>query len=132
MYEGGLTSVRLLFWKALFGLFAFDALGLSRNFAMLHRIVSTWEMANEDARPDITDLVCNAVNHACAWYPKRALCLQRSVVTTCILRNCGIPAEMVLGAQRLPFKAHAWVEVHGRAINERTDVQATYGVWERC
>jgi len=39
---------------------------------------------------------------------------------------------MVLGAQKFPFRAHAWVEVGGRAINERNNVQARYGVWERC
>ena len=39
---------------------------------------------------------------------------------------------MVLGAQKLPFKAHAWVEVDGRPINERSNVQGTYAVWDRC
>ena len=124
--------MRFLFWKAMVGLAAFDLLLLARNFATLHRIVRNWGVSGKEAPADVSNRVCDAVNHACAWYPKRALCLQRSVVTTCILRNCGIPAEMVLGAQKLPFKAHAWVEVHGRPINERIDVQATYGVWERC
>jgi hypothetical protein len=53
-------------------------------------------------------------------------------VTTCLLRTCGIPAQMVIGAQEFPFKAHAWTEVDGRAINERRDVQKVYLVWERC
>jgi hypothetical protein len=39
---------------------------------------------------------------------------------------------MVLGAKNNPFKAHAWVEVNGRSVNERNDVQMKYGVWERC
>jgi len=43
-----------------------------------------------------------------------------------------VPAQMVIGAQKLPFKAHSWTEVNGRAINERFDVQKVYGVWERC
>ena len=34
--------------------------------------------------------------------------------------------------RNLPFKAHAWVEVDGRAVNERSNVQATYAVWDRC
>lgn len=124
--------MRLLFWKAIFGLLAFDALRLGHNFAILHRVVRAWKVTHGDASPDVIDRACAAVNHACVWYPKRALCLQRSVVTTCLLRGCGVPAQMVLGAQKLPFKAHAWVEVDGRAINERMDVQAIYGVWERC
>lgn len=121
-----------LFWKAFLGLLAFDVLLLGRNFARLHRIVRGWKVASREVPQDIVDQVCKAMNHACVWYPKRALCLQRSVVMTCMLRSYGVSAQMVLGAQRLPFKAHAWVEVDRQAINERTNVQALYGVWERC
>ncbi len=124
--------MRVLFWKALIGLIAFDSLLLVRNFATLHRIVRSWNVNDKGAADDVTDRVCDAVNYACSWYPKRALCLQRAAVTTCLLRSCGVPAQMVIGAQKLPFKAHAWVEVNGRAVNERTDVQTIYGVWERC
>ena len=121
-----------LFWKALIGLLAFDLLLLGRNFTRLHRVVRNWKVADRQAPRDIVDRACQAVNYACVWYPKRALCLQRSAVMTCLLRGYGVPAQMVLGAQRLPFKAHAWVEVEGQAINERANVQALYGVWERC
>src|SRR5712664_4492673 len=103
--------MRFLFWKALIGLVAFDSLLLVRNFATLHRIVRNWKLSARKVSPGTTDRICDAVNRACSWYPKRALCLQRSAVTTCLLRNCGVPAEMVIGAQNLPFKAHAWVEV---------------------
>ena len=98
----------------------------------MHRLVGSWKLSVREA-PDktVTD-VCAAVNYACAWYPKRALCLQRSAVTTCLLRSCGVSATMVLGAQSLPFKAHAWTEVRGTAVNERRDVQKYYVVWEKC
>ena len=124
--------MRSHFWNALFGLVAFDLLLIFRDFATLHRIVRNWNVSRKEPSADVTERVCEAVNRACVWYPKRALCLQRSTVTTCLLRSCGVPAQMVLGAQKLPFKAHAWVEVNGRAVNERTDVQTIYGVWERC
>jgi len=132
MSEGRMSSVGIVFWKALLGLLAYDLFGLGRKFARLHRTVRNWPVASKIARPDIIDRVCEAVNYACVWYPKHALCLQRSVVTTCLLRSYGVPAQMVLGAQRLPFKAHAWVEANGRVLNERSNVQAIYGVWERC
>lgn len=132
MSEGRIAPVGMVFWKALIGLLAFDLFGLGRNFSRLHRIVRNWPIATNIARPDVTDRVCQTFNYACAWYPKQARCLQRSAVTTCLLRNCGVPAQMVIGAQKLPFKAHAWVEVKGQALNERTDVQTIYGVWERC
>jgi len=124
--------MRFVFWKALVGLVAFDLVLYSRDFATLHRVVRSWKLKGTRAPQDVTSRVCDAINRACTWYPKHALCLQRSAVTACLLRSCGVPAQLVLGAQKLPFKAHAWVEVDGTAINERTDVQSIYGVWERC
>jgi hypothetical protein len=121
-----------LLWKALFGLLAFDLFGLGRDFARLHRTVTNWPVAKRMAPPEIVDRACDALNYACAWYPKHALCLQRAVVTTCLLRSYGVPAQMVLGAQKLPFKAHAWVEVDGWAINERSQIHETYSVCDRC
>ena len=124
--------MNFLILKALLSLLAFDARGLDRNFPKMHRFVSKWPVATQDPSDHAVELVCEAVNHACAWYPMRVRCIQRSAVTTCLLRSCGVPAQMVMGAQVLPMKAHAWTEVNGRAINERRDVQRVYAVWERC
>jgi|SRR5712692_8393017 len=124
--------MRLLFWKAFIGLLVFDMLLLGRRFARLHHTVHSWPVVRRGESPFTALELCDAVNHACIWYPKRVLCLQRAAVTACLLRNYGLPAEMVLGAQKFPFKAHAWVEVNGRALNERRDVRTIYGVWERC
>lgn len=121
----------ILFCKAFLGLLVFD-LFVGDNFGRLHRVVRSWKVASTGAAPKTVVRVCDAVNHACSWYPKRALCLQRSAVTTCLLRSEGVPAQMVLGAQKLPFKAHAWVEVDGLVVNERAEIQTTYAVWERC
>lgn len=120
-----------LFVRALFALLAYDLLSTVCRFQTLYSWVKRWRVA-ASAEPDAVDRVCTAVNYACVWYPKQALCLQRSFVTTYLLRKHGVPAQMVLGAQKLPFKAHAWVEVDGRAINERSNVQTTYAVWDRC
>jgi hypothetical protein len=121
----------MLFFQALVALIVYDVLTATRPFWTLHSTVKQWKVAKKCAGEGTIDRVCAAVNYACVWYPKQALCLQRSFVTTYLLRKQGVPAQMVLGAQKLPFKAHAWVEVEGRAVNERSDVQA-YGVWERC
>jgi len=120
-----------LFIRALYLLLAYDLLSVVCRFQTLHSMVKRWKVIGSTG-PDTIDRVCMAVNYACVWYPKQALCLQRSFVTTHLLRKHGIPAQMVLGAQKLPFKAHAWVEVDGQAINERSNVQATYAVWDRC
>jgi hypothetical protein len=120
-----------LFLKALFNLFVYDIVNTIRPFKAIPSAVKAWKVADKPGDKGTVRRVCAAVNYACVWYPNRVLCLQRSFVTTYLLRKQGVPAQMVLGAQRLPFKAHAWVEVNGRAINERSYVQAIYGVWER-
>ncbi len=122
----------ILFFQALFMLLAYDVLSAVCRFQTLHSMVKGWKVTGNPADSETIDRICMAVNYACVWYPKQALCLQRSFVTTYLLRKQGVPAHMILGAQKLPFKAHAWVEVAGRAVNERSNVQATYAVWDRC
>lgn len=124
--------MRILVGKALIGLLIFDVLRLGSNFPRLLGALRKWTVRPKQVRAGLIEQVCEAVNHACVWYPKRVLCLQRSAVTTCLLRSFGVPANMVLGTQILPFKAHAWTEVNGVAVNERRDVQNTYLVWQRC
>ena len=122
----------ILFLQALFMLLAYDILNAICRFKTIYHMVRGWKVNRRTDGLHDTDRVCMAVNYACVWYPKQALCLQRSFVTTYLLRKRGLAAEMVLGAQKLPFKAHAWVEVDGRAINERSNVRATYVVWDKC
>src|SRR5205823_1201857 len=98
----------------------------------LYLTVKGWKVANQTADQHKVHQVCAAVNYASVWYPKQVLCLQRSFVTTYLLRRCGVSAQMVLGAQKLPFRAHAWVEVDGQVVNERSNIQGIYGVWDRC
>jgi hypothetical protein len=49
-----------------------------------------------------------------------------------LMRLRGWPAELVLGVRRMPFAAHAWVEVRGRVVNDDPRVQRQYSVLERC
>ena len=121
-----------LFLEALFGLLAYDILNAFCPFRTLYSLVRDWNVSGRASASNTIDRVCTAVNYACVWYPKRALCLQRAFVTTYLLRKSGVRASMVLGAQKLPFKAHAWVEVEGRVINERSNVQGIYAVLDRC
>lgn len=122
----------ILFFQALGMLLVYDVLSAFCRFRIVYSTVKGWKVHGGTQGSRIIDQVCTAVNYACVWYPKQALCLQRSFVTTCLLRKHGVAAQMVLGAQKLPFKAHAWVEVNGRPINERSNVKVTYAVWDRC
>ncbi len=78
------------------------------------------------------DAICSAMDVACVIYPKRVLCLQRSVSTAIFLRRHGVPAEMVIGAQMLPFKSHAWVEVSGVVVSDKPYMHEIYRELERC
>ena len=120
----------MIFLNALLTLFVYDILRTFCQFTTISAAVKTWKVMGNTGDQEEIDRVCKTVNYACVLYPKQTLCLQRSFVTTYLLRKHGIPAQMVLGAQKRPFKAHAWVEVNGQAVNERSSVQA-YGVWER-
>ena len=124
--------MRLLVWRVLVRLAVFDLMGLGRNFQAMHRFICTCRVREQIPPSDAVEKVCDAVNRACVWYPRRVRCLQRSVVTVSLLRHIGVPAKMAMGAQTYPFTAHAWTEVDGRAINEHREVQKIYAVWERC
>ena len=60
------------------------------------------------------------------------LCLQRSAATAYLLKQFGASAQLVIGAQQMPFKAHAWVEIDGRVVNDKSYVREMYAVLDRC
>jgi hypothetical protein len=76
--------------------------------------------------------ICHAVDLACVFYFKEARCLQRSAAATILLRKAGLPAEMVIGVQPIPFRAHSWVEVAGRIVNDKPYTSSMYIVMDRC
>jgi hypothetical protein len=119
---------RLLVVKAWLGLALFDVILTVRSFEVLCRMVGRWprKPQRHEANSMPVGTVCSAVERACVWYPKRALCLQRSAVTACILRGEGVDAHMVVGVRTIPFLAHAWVEVRGAVINDWPRVRQLY------
>jgi hypothetical protein len=76
--------------------------------------------------------ICHAMDIACVFYPKRVLCLQRAAATTLLLRRHGWQAEMVIGTQILPFRSHAWVELDGVVVNDKSYLREIYQQMERC
>ena len=76
--------------------------------------------------------IVRSVNLACAFYFKKVLCLQRAAVTTCLLRKAGIAAQLVIGVQTLPYGAHAWVEVDGNVVNDKSYTPQMYSPLSRC
>jgi hypothetical protein len=113
-------------------LIRFGIILLTRSFGALHHQVSTYPLRElMPFGPDAEQIVA-AFQVACIWYPKPVRCLQRSAALTCLLRNHGVPARMVIGTQKLPFKAHAWVEVNGQVLNDKEYTPEIYAVLDRC
>lgn len=110
----------------------FDLYFVRANFSTLYDKVRNYPIGRQPAGPDAIERICSAVDMACIWYWKQVLCLQRSAATACLLKQYGVAAQMVVGAQLKPFKAHAWVEVNGRVVNDKSYVPEIYTVLDRC
>ena len=109
-----------------------DCLMHFNGFRRIHTAVRAQpirRVANlQESDPELS----RAVDFACVFYFKRVLCLQRSAATTVLLRRHGWKAEMVIGAQLLPFQSHAWVEINGRVVNDKPYITEIFQVLERC
>jgi hypothetical protein len=102
------------------------------NFRSLYDRVRGYPLGRKAPEPALVEQICSAVDMAAIWYPKQVLCLQRSAATACLLKAYGVRAQMVIGAQQMPFKAHAWVEVAGRVVNDKPYTPEMYAVLDRC
>ena len=124
--------MRFLVLRAYGKLILFDLYLARGNFEALYDKVRHCPIREDRAMPDAARRICSAIDMACIWYWKEARCLQRSATTTCLLKQHGVPAQMIIGAQQLPFKAHAWVEVEGRVVNDKPYMREMYAVLDRC
>jgi hypothetical protein len=121
-----------LILKAYLKLIHFDLYLARGNFAALYDKVRKYPVGEQVPAPGAVERICSAIDMACIWYWKEALCLQRSAATACLLKKYGVPAQLVIGAQQIPFKAHAWVEVGGSVVNDKPYTSEMYAVLDRC
>jgi hypothetical protein len=123
------TPSRIMVFSAFVGLCLFDFLLSAVSMESMCKTVKRWPIKQRTSQEDRTALIgklCTAVDTACVWYRRKALCLQRSAVTSCMLKAWGIAAEMVLAARPMPVMAHAWVEVGAAVVNDRPTVKKFY------
>jgi len=99
-------------------LFYFDWVMHVRGFDRTYLAIRKRRDRSREKREDVA-VLCRASDLACVFYFKRVRCLQRSAATADLLRRRGWDAEMVVGAQLLPFQSHAWVEVDGVVVNDK-------------
>jgi Transglutaminase-like superfamily len=117
--------------RAYLMLILFDHYVGAGDFLALHTKVRTCPSTMRMPTPGTVGIVLSAVDMACIWYWKEVLCLQRSAVTAYLLKRQGVPAQMVIGVQQIPFKAHAWVEVDGAVVNDKLYTPEMYAALER-
>lgn len=108
-----------------------DWLMWRRDFKSVYSIVGGMK-ARPSTRLIPSEKLCLAVDYASVFYIKRVLCLQRSAATTILLRRHGWSAEMVIGAQIVPFKSHAWCEINGEVVNDKPYIREIFAVLDRC
>lgn len=118
--------------RAYFALLRLEPFLARENFAGLHDLVRRQRTHVPQDTKLTTEQLCHAIDSACVWYWKQVLCLQRSAATVTLLRNYGVEAQLVIGAQLMPFQAHAWVEVDGRVVNDNSYTNEVYAVLDRC
>ena len=118
--------------RAYLVLIALDRHLAEGNFGALYGKVRNCPVRNLSRSQPVVERVCAAVDMACIWYWKEVLCLQRSAATTCLLKRYGVAARMIIGAQQIPFRAHAWVEVDGQVVNDKPYMREIYSVVDQC
>ena len=122
----------VLILDAYLSLIRFDLYLARKDFKSLYNKVRNHPTRKRAASPGEVEVICSVVDMACIWYWKEALCLQRSAATVCLLRKYGVSAHLVIGAQQMPFKAHAWVEADGRVVNDKQYIGELYATLDRC
>lgn len=116
--------------QALWEFGRFDIMFRRTSFGELCDVAATVPLLERATSIRDVEPICRAINLASIWYWKPVLCLQRSFVAVRMLRREGVDARLAIGAQRLPFRAHAWVEVNGTVVNDDPTVQQKYTVLE--
>jgi hypothetical protein len=122
----------LLMIEAYVRLIRHDVFMRKHDFKALYKNVKQFPQSRSTSPTLSTEQAGRALDYSCAFYWKQVLCLQRSAVLVQMLRTRGVPAKMVIGAQKLPFKAHAWVEVAGKIADDRLAGRETFLVLEVC
>jgi hypothetical protein len=122
----------LLFMHAYFQLFLAEVYLYRRDFRGLYERVRNYPIRRRTLEAGAVAKMCEAMDLACIWYWRHAFCLQRSAALACFLKRYGIDANLVIGAQQMPFRSHAWVEVNGVVMNDKPYVSEVFAVLDRC
>jgi len=104
------------------------AIGLARCWALLRWTAGGRTNGVARGDPAWRGRTVQLVDVAARNLPWQPSCLPRSLVLWFLLRRRGVPAELRIGVQKFQhqLKAHAWVEVDHRVVNDAPDIAAEY------
>ena len=85
----------LLMLRVLWEILRYEVIVSIFGFHDIHRGLR--HLRKQTSREEILPAVCRAVDIVCAFYWKRILCLQRSVITARVMHAYGIAADVVIG-----------------------------------
>jgi Transglutaminase-like superfamily len=109
----------------------FECVMRLRSSTALRKIVRTQKIHPKKIQHTLSgEQLSHAMDLACVFYFRKVLCLQRSAATTILFRRYGRTAEIVIGAQILPYEFHAWVESGGLVVNDKPYMREIYQVLE--
>lgn len=112
------------------------ALRWHRPAAFRSLVATGWRIARQGLRPVYEEYACLPVGTRRIAFPGAVAaflaaenayvssrapddCLARSLAMYRYLRSAGFPVAHVIGVQRIPFRAHAWVEHEGQVVLDR-------------
>jgi len=98
-----LVRVKLHMLAALVALLIVDTVLKLIGINALRRLVTDWPIRGEAPDSRVVGYTCSKVSRTCTWYPKKALCLQRSAAAACLLCEIGASAELVIGVHKMPL-----------------------------
>lgn len=117
--------------RGLFALVHMDVLARRRGFPGVYQAILRSRPKQPRPASQRLQRILAAVQRAASFYYKRRWCLQRSAAAAYLLRRNGFAAQLVLGAQLMPFAAHAWIELDGQVINDDQEFTSTFAVLDR-
>lgn len=117
--------------QVIWELLRYDLLTATSGFRGVHARSRRPVTRRRSSAPDLASTIPRVMAAVSSFYWKPILCLQRSVVTACVLRKHGIDADVVIGCRAAPFAGHAWVEVDGRVVNDSAGYQQKLCVLDR-
>jgi len=91
--------------------------GPDRALQWIRRDAITSALGIDQQKVIVRDIE-KVVARACAFYPGRAECLERSLALLYLLVRRGVAATFCMGVHTNPFTAHAWIEFGGAIVND--------------